>query len=279
MNAMQQALARARNTRAAILAGAAAAQSAPAAPTDPGPAPEAPDPWDALPVREVDAGALAEQRIVTPAGGLDAAPFDVMRTKLAKMAADKGWRRVAVTSPTPGCGKSTVSLNLAFALARQAGARIVLCELDFRRPSLAATLGLRDAHRLSRVLRGHAAFADNAVRLGEGLAVATTAGPARAPADLFHAEAMAEALARIEADYRPDLMLFDLPPMRVGDDVLAFAPHVDATLLVAAAEATSVAQVDACERELAERCEVAGVILNKCPYQGEAYGYGGDGYY
>ena len=46
----------------------------------------------------------------------------------------QGWKRLAVTSPGPGCGKSTVTMNLAFALARQPDIRTLVIDLDLRRP-------------------------------------------------------------------------------------------------------------------------------------------------
>ena len=68
-------------------------------------------------------------------------------------------------------------------------------------------------------------------------------------------------------------MLFDLPPMLVSDDTMAFVGHVDAVLLIAAAEATTIKEVDSCERELASQTNVMGVVLNKCRYMGPEYGY------
>ena len=44
-------------------------------------------------------------------------------------------------------------------------------------------------------------------------------------------------------------------------------------LLVAAAERTRLDEVDKCEHDLAEQTNVLGVVLNKCRYMGEDYGY------
>jgi Mrp family chromosome partitioning ATPase len=49
---------------------------------------------------------------------------------------------------------------------------------------------------------------------------------------------------------------------------------VDAAIIVAAAGQTTVDQIDACERELAARTNVVGVVLNRCRYMGQDYGYG-----
>ena len=44
-------------------------------------------------------------------------------------------------------------------------------------------------------------------------------------------------------------------------------------LLVAAAETTTIKEVDACERELASQTNVMGVVLNKCRYMDDTQGY------
>jgi Mrp family chromosome partitioning ATPase len=106
------------------------------------------------------------------------------------------------------------------------------------------------------------------------LAVLPAVGSRRNPAELLHSPQAAQALDRIEALYDPTLMLFDLPPIMVGDDVMAIAGHLDGVLLVAAAGSTTIAQIDVCERELAARTNVVGVVLNKCRYLDQDYGEG-----
>jgi len=62
--------------------------------------------------------------------------------------------------------------------------------------------------------------------------------------------------------------------MLVTDDMMAFAGEVDCVLLVAAAEASTIKEVDTCERELAAQTNVLGVVLNKCRYTDRGAGYG-----
>jgi Mrp family chromosome partitioning ATPase len=287
MEKIQSAIAKARATREGRLPEAAAAPSAP----DPSPAPSpAPSPglapaaalsapaaaeaaWTALPGLRTDPGLMRRHRIVAFEGGHEAASFDVMRTRLLQQLRANGWRRLAITSPAPGCGKTTTALNLAFSLARQSDQRTVLAEVDLRRPALARMLGIRVHHSFARVLEGKGALADNAVRYGSNLAIATNHDPYRNPAELLHGPSVGPALAAIEARYDPSVVIFDMPPMLVGDDALAFIGHVDCVLLVAAAEATTVEEVDTCERDLAAHTNVLGVILNKCRFPDRRYGY------
>ena len=234
--------------------------------------------WAALGAGTVDPGLMRRNRIVALTGGADAVPFDMMRTKVLQQMRANGWKRLAITSPTPACGKSTIALNLAFSLLRQSELRTILCELDLRRPTLKSILGLREPKSLSpksfsAVLEGRADFADVAVRYGDGLALAVDDGPVRQAAELLQSSTVPPALAAIEALYAPDLMLFDMPPTLVSDDVMGFMGQVDAVLLVAAAETTTVKEIDACERELAGQTNVMGVVLNKCHFMGREYGY------
>lgn len=230
--------------------------------------------WRALKPLHLDSARLRDNRIVAFAGGHDAVSFDVMRTKVIQQMRANGWRRLAITSPTASCGKSTIALNLAFSLARQPELRTILLDLDLRRPSLAATLGISGAGSFSQVLQGGSSFTDAGLRYGDGLAIATNAGSVRNPAELLHGSSVPTALATIEATYAPDLMLFDMPPMLVSDDAMVFMGQVDAVLLVAAADNTTIKEIDGCERELASQTNVMGVVLNKCRYMGPEYGYG-----
>lgn len=243
------------------------------------PPPAAPDAgvdaaWAALPALGVDPARLAAERIVAFKGGREAVTFDVMRTRVLQQMRANNWRRLAITSPTPGCGKSTIALNLGFSLARQPEIRTIVAELDLRRPSMARMLDIAGRASLSRMLEGRAGFADVAVGHGGNLALATNQAPARNPAELLQGPNVPSVLALIEAQYQPDIVVFDMPPLLVSDDTMAFAGQVDAVLLVAGAEATTVKEIDICERELATQTNVMGVVLNKCRFMGPEYGYG-----
>ncbi|WP_103336449.1 CpsD/CapB family tyrosine-protein kinase [Pseudotabrizicola formosa] len=229
--------------------------------------------WLALSSLSPDADLLKKSRVLTLTGGQDAAPFDVMRTKVLQTMRANKWRRLAITSPTAACGKSTITLNLGFSLSRQPDIRTIVAELDLRRPSLARTLGQKPARTCAEVLQGQADFAEAALCFNHNLAFALADSAVRNPAELLHGTGIPAILADIEARYAPDLMIFDMPPMLVSDDAMAFAGQVDCVLLVAEAEATTVKEIDTCERELATQTNVMGVVLNKCRFMGKEYGY------
>lgn len=282
MERIQSAIQKARAARAAQLASQGTAPAAvaeiPAAVAAPLPAEAVSAAWMALPVYEPRTRLLAAKRILTLDPGPQATPFDVMRTRLLKQMKAQGWKRIAITSPGPACGKTMVTLNLAFSLARQGELRTMVIEADLRRPSLAATLGLKDQQAFASVLDGVNPARDHLLRYGPNLAFGTNHRPVPNPAELLQSARVAAVLDAIEAEYAPDVMLFDMPPLQAGDDTLAFLDKVDAALLVAAAGTTTVEQVDLAEQELAAQTNVIGVVLNKCRYLDKDQGYG-DYYY
>jgi protein-tyrosine kinase len=229
--------------------------------------------WHAFPTFLPSASLMARGHIVTFSGGEEAVHFDVMRTRLLQLMRSNGWRRVAITSPGPACGKSTLALNLAFSLGRQSELRTLLLEMDLRRPSLARMLGLRDRHHSAHVLEGLEPLAQNAVRYGENLAISTQSGAAKHPSELLHSPATAASLTAIEAEYDPALILCDLPPVFAGDDAMSVMGQMDAALIVAAAGSTTISQIDRCEREIAAQTNVIGVVLNKCRHMENDFGY------
>jgi protein-tyrosine kinase len=230
--------------------------------------------WEALEVFEPDPDFLTDHRIVTYADTdpSDAA-VDMLRTRILRTMRENRWIALGITSPSSGCGKSVTSLNLAFSLARQSDVRTVLVDLDLRRPALAKTLGLARPQSMASILQGTRPVTENFVRVGNNLAIGTNASPVRNSSEILLNPATAQGVTSLKAAFRPNVLLFDLPPMLVSDDVMAFLPHLDCVLLVAGAEKTRLDEVDACEQDLSGQSNFLGVVLNMCRYGGETYGY------
>ena len=257
MERIQSALAKARAARDRKLQGGAPAKGKVAAEAGP---------WPQLAELSFDLGLLERNRIVALNPGQAAATFDVMRTNLLRALRSNGWTRVAITSPTPRCGKSTVAANLAFSLARLADTRVLLVELDLRHPSLLTMLGMPAGQNFAGALAEGRLDFDQVKRYGRNLAFALNSRPMDSPAELLSAARTADLIDEIETQLRPDVVLFDLSPMLVSDDAIAFLDQVDCALRVAAADETTVAEVEKCGKDLAKRTQVLGVVLNKCRF-------------
>ncbi len=230
--------------------------------------------WNALERIPTKPWRWRRNRLVADTKGQDRSAFDMLRTRLLTVTAKEGWRRIAVTSPTMSCGKSTVTLNLAFSLSRLPDVRTLVIEADMRRPSMARMLGAKGKDSFFDVLHGQADASTQFKRLADNVAISLNYAVARNPAELLHGRRTAAILEMIEETYQPDIVLFDMPPMLQSDDTLGFIKNVDCAMLVALSETTTLDQVDFCETELANHTNIAGVVLNRCRYSGGNYGYG-----
>ena len=216
---------------------------------------------------------LRRNRLVAHESGPEAAPHDVLRTRLLHQARSHGWRRIGIASPDSGCGKSTTAANLAFALGRQRDIRTMVLDFDLRRGGLAKVLGQKPKHSMAEVLEGTRPFAEHGVRHAKTVAFGLGRGGVRQPSEILQSRQTLETLSALEETYRPDLVLFDLPPLMATDDNYGFLSHVDAALIVVAAERTRLERVDVAERQIAELTNVMGIVLNMARYTDGAYGY------
>lgn len=243
---------------------------------EPDAAPDVEDLWAALPQGHPDPTHMTRRRVVAHSYSREAAAFDILRTKMVLQMRKHGWKRLAITSATPVCGKTTVTCNMAMGLARQSDMRTVVMDLDLRNPSMSKMLGLAPPRDITRLLDGEVPFADQALRINDTVALSMAKARTNDPTRYLLGQATQDALARIEADYTPDLMIFDTAPVMVSDDTRAFLGQVDCAMIVACAERTTTKQIDICEREIAEQTNVLGVVLNQARFAAEEteYGYG-----
>lgn len=211
---------------------------------------------------------LRTNRVVTSHASSEATPFDVLRTKILLQMRKNNWTRLAITSPMPQSGKTTVACNLALGLGRQRDLRAALFDLDLKDPSIHKFFGHKPPHSPGEVLAGEVSFAEQARRIGSNVAISMGHKLEQDPTRLLLDEATAQRLDEIEAAYRPDVMIFDLPSILSGDNARAFLKNVDCALIVARANATRYGQFDTCEREIAQDTNVVGVVLNAYRYSG-----------
>lgn len=234
---------------------------------------EAEEAWARLRPVELDPRRLARSRVVTHDKS-DAAHihYDMLRTRLLQTLKDREWRSIAVTSPSPGCGKTLTCLNLAFSFARQTGCRTLLLELDLRRPRMAELLGVRPSRCVSSLLSGEANAQETLLRWGRGLAFGLAKGSIPDATELIQDDASVESLSRALAALAPTVVLIDLPPLLATDDAAAFLRRADGALLVAAAGKTELGEIDRCAREISQATTDLGVVLNRSEFTPKSYG-------
>lgn len=220
--------------------------------------------WESLTAVQLSVEILEGNNLFpTPKNQPAALAIDQLRSKLLHGLASQGWSRIAVTSPSHGCGKSFVATNLALSLARRPGSRSALVDLDLRRPQLAGLLGLTDAPDLADFLTGEQPLESVFRRFGRSLALGLNGSPVDMAAEMLHSPDTAVALAAMVEQLAPEVVIYDMPPALGTDDVLAMAGALDAVLLVADGTKTSPEELRACERLFEGRLPLMGVVLNR----------------
>lgn len=198
--------------------------------------------------------------------------FEMLRTQLFRQIADHRHHTIGITSPTAGCGKTVCALNLALSIARLPERSVTLVDLDLRKPQVALYLGLAQGQGMVEVLRSEAETDEISVVPEIGawrFRVLPTYKSSRSAAELIASTRMGEVVRQLrEAD--PDgIILFDLPPVLVVDDVISFLPQLDSVLLVVASGQTTVSDISNSERLLGPT-NLMGLVLNKSEEATEA---------
>jgi capsular exopolysaccharide synthesis family protein len=207
---------------------------------------------------------------------LAAEAFRVLRTNLQFMGLDAPLRSLAVTSATPGEGKSTISANLAVAFA-QTGASVCVVDADLRRPTQHKLFGLDNWAGVTTVVAGQSplegCLRETAV---EGLHVLPSGPVPPNPSELLGSRRMAALLAELEERF--DVVIVDTPPVLAVTDACVLAPKVGGMLLVARSGQVDRRQVDRAKVALeAVQAKVLGVVLDGLAQeskQGYYYYYG-----
>ncbi len=224
---------------------------------------------------ELDPAHLQSQRIVAYDGmDLRSRSFDVLRTEVLQSMDLKGWKTLAVTSPTPSCGKTLNAINLALSIARQPERQVFLADLDLRKPQVADCLGLICREGVAGVIEGRSEL-DSAIiraRVGSSRLEVLPAAPASNPSDLISSSAMKKLLEDIRRRVQSGIVILDLPPILSGHDTISILPQVDCVLLVAAVGTSRVLEIEECARYLQE-ADVVRIVLNKVPESAIRYAY------
>lgn len=161
-------------------------------------------------------------------------PYRILRSALDFVAVTRQLDTLLITSAVSGEGKSTVSIDLAHAIAL-AGRRVVLVELDLRQPSFSHHFAV-DPHRgITTALTGREDLQDLLVQPFSqlpnfSLLSAGTLPPN--PSELLGSPAVSALLGDLAAD--DTMVVIDAPPLNPVADaqVLLNNPAIHAALLV-----------------------------------------------
>lgn len=226
------------------------------------------------------------------AGGPRAEVFRMLRTNLEFANLERDARTIMITSSVGEEGKSTTIANLALALAL-AGRRVVLVDLDLRRPALDRFFNLEGQPGLTDVALGHVDLRTAIARVAlsesdggsarnsmngrgnmHGMLEVLTSGPLPPdPGEFVGTRALAEILDELRA--RADVVLVDAPPLLQVGDAMTLSSRIDGIIVVTRLKVIRRGMLDELHRllETAPSTKL-GFVLTGADAQDESYAGG-----
>lgn len=198
-----------------------------------------------------------------------------LRTSLHFAMLEGDNNRLMITGPSPGIGKSFISVNLA-AVCSQAGQRVLIIDGDMRKGNIHRVFGEPSEGGLSEVLAGRQTYGemirpakgmDNMHYLSRGVAPPN-------PSELLVTSRFTELLDAVSRHY--DLVIIDTPPVLAVTDAVIIGKQVGTSLMVARFQHNPPKEIELAMRRLETGgVTVKGAVLNALERKAAtAYGYG-----
>jgi len=201
-----------------------------------------------------------------------------IRTGLILSSLDNPHKVILVTSSVPGEGKTSVSSNLAIAMAKME--KVLLIGADLRRPSLSKVFAVKSTLGLSNIVAGTSKFSECIHHIDDaGIDFLPCGLLPPNPLELLSSDRFAKTMEILEKNY--DRIVIDSPPVQAVSDALVLSTFAKAVVYVVEADKTHEDVVkNGIKRLLQYGAPIAGVILNKFDVDNAAkYGYDYSGYY
>lgn len=183
--------------------------------------------------------------------------YDVLQTNLRFSSIGHSSDVIALTSYSPGEGKSSVAEGLADAALRS-GQHVLLVDGDLRSRTLSQTLGYGTAPGVTSMIVGDET--DAVVELGSGLFFLPAGPPSPNPVSLLYSRQTRQLLDEIRSRY--SMVIIDAPAAAHLADASVWAALSDCVIVVARVGVTKRAQLAALGTELGPRpMPVIGVVV------------------
>ncbi|MGF1454264.1 MAG: CpsD/CapB family tyrosine-protein kinase [Alphaproteobacteria bacterium] len=232
-------------------------------------------------IRPADASVYRRNKIIC---AMDALPeidlFRTLTTQIVNWLSERRGRVLAVTSCGAGEGKTFMSINLAICLSRFQNYQTVLVDADLRRPNVCRTLGLKVDRGLDTVLGGLHDVEDCVFESEiEGMSLLPTKSGIPSSSPLLTARPVNDVSDRVLSHVNNKLVLFDLPPLLLGDSCVPFLKNTDGCLLLVEEGKTTRAHIKRAI-SLIKPEKFIGIVLNKTSSKAaQEYGYYSYEYY
>ena len=180
---------------------------------------------------------------------------------------------IMITGPSPGVGKSFVSVNLATVLA-DAGKKILLIDGDLRKGAINKTLGVSRERGLSEFILNTITLdvAIHEIPMANFDFIATGFIPPN-PSELLLHDRFGIFLESISKHY--DYVIIDSPPILAVTDAAIIGRMASATLMVIKAGQHPMRELEQSTKRLLQAgVDIKGIVFNDVPESSSSYGYG-----
>jgi capsular exopolysaccharide synthesis family protein len=193
-----------------------------------------------------------------------------IRTGVMLAGLDRDKNVIMVTSSVPGEGKTTLSLNLAYAIGSMK--KTLLIDADMRRPMVGKAHEMeRTQPGLASLVSGEAAFEECITRPeGSDLTIIHAGKVPPNPLELLSSRRFEQLLESFRSEY--DYIVLDCAPSLAVSDALVLSRMTDGLLYLVRADATPFQAAEEGVRRLRRaRAPILGVVLNHVQARGRYY--------
>jgi capsular exopolysaccharide synthesis family protein len=211
--------------------------------------------------------------------------YKLLRTNLEfSFANDKKCKVIGITSALSGEGKSLTTINIAYAIASNEK-KVLVLEADFRKPTIAAQLGLNRNVGLTDLLVNHD-ISVNEVLIGVGMSeqvnfdLAPTGRIPPNPGELLDSDKLKGFIEICSESY--DYILIDLPPVTAVADAVIASKLLDGMVVVVRQDRGNQKSLNETIRQLKfANIKILGFVFNGYNQTKSGYyrKYGHEGYY
>ncbi|HCJ29697.1 MAG TPA: lipopolysaccharide biosynthesis protein [Pseudomonas sp.] len=200
-----------------------------------------------------------------------------IRTGVVLSGVDNPHKVIVITSSIPGEGKSTVAVNLAFALGQME--RVLLIDADLRRPTLAKSFDFAvGTPGLANVIAGNAKL-DECIKTVDGIDMIGAGTVPPNPLELLSSQRFAKAIEVLKSKY--DRIIIDSPPTQAVSDAIVLSTLANSMIYVIKSDSTHIPLVEKGVGQLLQNnAPIKGIVLNQVDIKkAKKYGYSYGGYY
>jgi capsular exopolysaccharide synthesis family protein len=228
--------------------------------------------WRGASSYELDPVSLQRARVISDQQPLAVkAAYKMLRTRLLQRMRANRWSKLGITSARAGAGKTLTAINTAISIAREPNQKVILVDLDLRRPSITRYLDIEPRYDLSDYLLNDVEIEDVVIKTAvERFLIIPSVTAHENSSELLSSPRMQDLVRLLSTDIEGCTVIFDFPPMLDADDMLSFSPNIDALLFVVAECETRRPDLQQAQGIIKD-LNVVGIVLNKSDDKSPAY--------